>query len=259
MTTLLLIFWVSEIVALASYIYSCWPVRTRVSLFIKMMCSSIFVAYGITLSKVIRGGSGIADSVILLILWALIFGWIGDLLLGLSHQVKSNQSTIEEKDRNLLAQFKNRGILANALGILAFLTGHVLYCVAFLKALQSFGIPLKWYTFLCFALPFILYAILGVTLKLGKHLIPLGVYFVFVSLMFGLSTTLGIGLWNVSHLFALCLMLGSCFFSLSDLGLSLETYGGERFNHLGLRVFRQIAYFTGQMLLASTVLFFKAM
>lgn len=41
MTTLLLIFWVSEIVALASYIYSCWPVRTRVSLLIKMMCSSI--------------------------------------------------------------------------------------------------------------------------------------------------------------------------------------------------------------------------
>ena len=97
---------------------------------------------------------------------------------------------------------------------------------------------------------------MAVKLDLGKHAVPVGIYFVVLAAMLGLAMTLGIQLWHLHRLFGLCLMAGSALFVLADIGLALETYGGDRFHKLGLRITRQIAYFFGQMSLATTILYF---
>lgn len=267
MKLLILAFWVAELLVLAWYIKSCWPVRTRRSLYVKMLCASVFLAYGITLAALIRSGVNVSFAgpnnaelsagantfvqfpagtsttrVVHLILWALGYGWLGDLFLGLSHQVGDG------KDGKKTAM--------NALGVLAFLLGHVLYTVGFGRAIYGYEFGLHWWSILFYLLPVAVYLCIGLGLKLGNHLVPLGVYFLAVGAMFGTAMTLGLSLWSLSHVFSLCLCAGSLFFALGDLLLSLETYGGDRFKKLGLRITRQVAYFTGQMLLATTILFF---
>ena len=282
MRILVLAFWVIEMLALAIYIRSCWPERTRTSFHIKVLCATIFLAYGIVLAGIASWGvnlsfvSGVdtnelsagantfeqfangtgTDRVAHLIIAALAYGWIGDFCLGLAHQIKGGANTAEEKDVDLKSQAKNRKTTVNALGVLAFILGHCLYCVAFGRGIAGYEFGLHWWSAILFALPLIAYGVIGVKLKLGKHLVPLGVYFAAVAAMFGLAMTLGIQLWSLSKAFSLCLMIGATFFALSDLGLSLESYGGERFQSFPLRVCRQIAYFSGQMFLATTILFF---
>ena len=281
MRFLIIAFWVAELAVLAMYIRSCWPERTRRSFYIKILCSTIFLAYGITLAALIRSGvnvafAGTGDSelsaaantflqftngtpttrVVHLIIAALAYGWIGDFCLGLAHQIGTGTDLADEKDLDLRAQATNRKTAANALGVLAFLLGHALYCVAFGRAIAGYEFGMHPWSILLFALPLLAYVIIAVKLKLGKHSVPLGVYYVAISAMFGLAMTLGIELWNVNRVFSLCLMGGSLLFALGDLGLSLETYGGETFKKFSLRAPRQVAYFTAQMLLATTILFF---
>ena len=280
MRMLLIAFWIAEMAALAVYIRSCWPTRTRASFFIKILCASIFLTYGITLAVLVgRGvnvsflqdtdtaelsaaantflqfpGGGLTSRVVHLIIAALAYGFLGDIL---AHQIGGSKETAEEKDVELKAQLKsNKKTAINGLGVLCFILGHVLYCVAFGRALAGYEFSLRWWSVLFFLLPMVVYLFMGIQLKLGKHLIPLAVYFLTVSAMFGLSMTLGIQMWPVSRMFSLCLMIGSLFFTVSDLGLSLETYGGERFRSAGLRVARQVAYFTGQMAMATNILYF---
>lgn len=282
MRMLLIAFWVAELVALGVYIRSCWPTRTRASFFIKILCASIFVTYGITLAVLVgRGvnvsflqdtdtaelsaaantfvqfpGGGLTSRVVHLIIAALVYGWIGDVFLGLAHQIGEGKATAEEKDVALKAQLKNKKTAANGLGVLSFILGHVLYCVAFGRAIVGYDFSLHWWSALFFLLPMVVYLFMGIQLQLGKHLVPLAVYFLAVSAMFGLSMTLAIQMWPVSRMFSLCLMVGSLFFTVSDLGLSLESYGGKRFRSAGLRVLRQVAYFTGQMAMATNILYF---
>ena len=282
MRLLILAFWVAELVALAIYIRSCWPKRTRASFFIKLITAGIFLAYGITLAVLVKRGvnvsflhdldtselsagagtfmqfptGGLTARVVHLIIAALAYGFIGDFFLGLAHQIGNGSGTQSEEDAALQAQIRNRKTAANALGVLAFILGHALYCVAFGRAIYGYEFYIRWYSVVLFLLPLVVYLFMGLQLKLGKTLIPLGIYFLAVSAMFGLAMTLGIQLWPFSRLFSLCLMAGGLFFVCADLGLALESYGGERWKKFPLRAARQFAYFTGQMLLATTILFF---
>lgn len=281
MKLLILAFWVVELLVLAWYIKSCWPVRTRRSFPVKVLCASVFLAYGITLAALIRSGVNVSFAgpntaelsagantfvqfpagtsttrVVHLILWALGYGWLGDVFLGLAHQVSAPKNVEDEKNTDYKDQLKNKKTALNALGVLAFILGHALYCVAFGRAIYGYEFGLHWWSILFYLLPVAAYLCIGLGLKLGKHLVPLGVYFLAVGAMFGTAMTLGVSLWSLSHVFCLSLCAGSLFFAVSDLLLSLETYGGDRFKKFGLRVTRQVAYFTGQMLLATTILFF---
>lgn len=281
MRVLIIVFWVVELLALVVYIRSCWPERTRKSFYLKLLVASIFLVYGITLAVLIRSGinvsfagineggelsagantfleftgGGLTDRVVQLVIAALAYGWIGDFFLGLAHQVDGTSSA-DQKNTDLLEQLADKKTAANALGVLAFILGHGLYCVGFGRAIYGYEFSLHWWSIVLFLLPVLVYLFMGIKLKLGKHLVPLGIYFVAVSAMFGLSMTLGIQLWPVHKPFSLCLMLGSLLFTLSDLGLSLETYGGEKFKKFALRAPRQVAYFVGQMFLATTILYF---
>ncbi len=281
MKIFIIAFWLAELIGLVFYIKSCWPTRTRKSMYLKILVSTIFLVYGILLSVFIRygynvsfaglsggaeqsaaantffefTGGGLTVRVVHLMIAGLAYGWLGDLFLGLAHQVKGAPSS-ESKNEDLHTQLKTKKAAFNGLGVLAFLLGHVLYCVAFGRAIYGYEFSLHWWSIAFFLLPFIGYAYIGIHFNLRKHLVPLFVYFAALSAMFGLAMTLGIQLWAVYKPFAICLIAGSLLFALSDLGLSLETYGGEKFKKFALRAPRQVAYFVGQMLLATTILYF---
>lgn len=275
-------FFLAELIATVWYIRSGWPVRTKSSFYVKILAASIFTVYGILLAVLIGRGVNVSflhnagtnelsaaantfvqfpngtltSRVVHLIIAALVYGWLGDFLLGLAHQIGDGADTAEEKDVDYKDQLKNKKTAVNALGVLSFFLGHVLYAVAFGRALVGYQVGFHWWSILLFLLPLAVYLFIGVKLKLGNHMAPLGAYFVALSAMFGLSMTLGICLIHTSAPFAACLITGSLFFAIADLGLSLESYGGEKFQNFALRAVRQVAYFMGQMLLATTILFF---
>ena len=276
-------FFAAELLATLWYIRSGWPVRTKSSFYVKILAASIFLVYGILLAVLIGRGVNVsflqdadtnelsaaantfvqfpngtlASRAVHLVIAALVYGWLGDFLLGLAHQIGDNVTDTQyEKDVDYKDQLKNKKTAVNAIGVLSFLLGHLLYAVAFGRAIAGYQVGMHWWSVLLFLAPIAVYVFIGVSLKLGNHMVPLGAYFVALSVMFGLSMTLGISMLSASVPFGLCLITGSLFFAFADLGLALESYGGEKFNNLGLRATRQIAYFMGQMLLATTILFF---
>ena len=128
--------------------------------------------------------------------------------------------------------------------------------MAFGRAIYGYEFAIHGWSVIFFALPILVFALLAVKLDFGKHIVPVGIYFVALAAMLGLAMTLGIQLWPLHRLFGLCLSVGSGLFTVANIGLALESYGGDRFHTLGLRVGRQIAYFFGQMSLATTILYF---
>ena len=60
MRVLIIAFWVLELVALALYIHASWPERTRRGFYLKLICSTVFLAYGITLAVLIRYGINVS-------------------------------------------------------------------------------------------------------------------------------------------------------------------------------------------------------
>ncbi len=280
MRVLIIAFWVLELVALALYIRASWPERTRRGFYLKLICSTVFLAYGITLAVLIRyginvsfagsntgelsagantflefAGGGLTDRVVQLVIAALAYGWLGDFFLGYAHRA-GTPADPDLKDADILEQLADKKTAANGLGVLAFILGNALYCVAFGRAIYGYEFSIHPWSAVFFALPILVYALMAFKLDLGKHAVPVGIYFVVLAAMLGLAMTLGIQLLHLHRLFGLCLMAGSALFVLADIGLALETYGGDRFHKLGLRITRQIAYFFGQMSLATTILYF---
>ena len=281
MRVLIIAFWVLELVALAVYVRFSWPERTRKGFYLKLLCSTVFLAYGITLAVLIRyginvsfagsntgelsagantflefTGGGLTDRAVQLIIAALAYGWLGDLFLGYAHRAGTPADPDLKDDATLLEQLADKKTAANTLGILAFILGNGLYCVAFGRAIYGYEFAIHGWSVIFFALPILVFALLAVKLDFGKHIVPVGIYFVALAAMLGLAMTLGIQLWPLHRLFGLCLMVGSGLFTVANIGLALESYGGDRFHKLGLRVGRESAYFFGQMSLATTILYF---
>ncbi|MBQ8926202.1 MAG: hypothetical protein IJ051_08105 [Clostridia bacterium] len=280
MQVLIIAFWVLELLAVLLYIKSCWPERTRKSFYVKLACSSIFMVYAIMLAVLIRYGinvsfagsnagelsagantflefygGGLTDRVVHLVLAALAYGWIGDQFLSYAHVLELEPSK-EVAESVTPEQMTGRKNASNALGILSFFLGNILYCVAFGRAMYGYEAGIHWWSVLFLLVPLLMYVLMAVRMDLGKRLVPAGFYFLSLGVMFAMSMTLGIQLWHIHKLFSACLMVGSVLFTFSDIALALETYGGEKFLKLGLRVTRQIAYFFGQMCLATTILYF---
>ena len=223
MRVLIIAFWVLELVALAVYIRFSWPERTRKGFFLKLICSTVFLAYGITLAVLIRYGINVSFA----------GSNTGELSAG----------------ANTFLEFTGGGLTDRVVQL-------IIAALAFGRAIYGYEFSLHGWSAIFFALPILVFALLAVKLEFGKHLVPVGIYFVALAAMLGLAMTLGIQLWPLHRLFGVCLMVGSGLFAVANIGLALESYGGDRFHKLGLRVTRQIAYFFGQMSLATTILYF---
>ena len=135
MRVLIIAFWVLELVALAVYVRFSWPERTRKGFYLKLLCSTVFLAYGITLAVLIRyginvsfagsntgelsagantflefTGGGLTDRAVQLIIAALAYGWLGDLFLGYAHRAGTPADPDLKDDATLLEQLADKKI-----------------------------------------------------------------------------------------------------------------------------------------------------
>ena len=190
---------------------------------LKGLASACFVILGFLLS----GGSPAAK----LITAGLLLGCIADVLL------------------NLRMVFPKKGQLIFLVGIVVFLSGHILYLIAILKGAAPWWI--------CVIIGVILTALLmkwifaRITAKKAFKIFGI-VYIGAIMLL----NCLAIGNLIVSpSAFTAVFAAGTVLFLLSDIVLILNTFGKE--TRQGLRVMNISLYYLGQLLIALSLLYLR--
>lgn len=188
---------------------------------LKGLASLCFVILGIICSP----GSHLAKLVII----GLVLGCIADVLL------------------NLRWVFKEKGQLIFLVGILVFLSGHILYLAAVL--------PLSANWILCVVIGIILTAVLMVwifkQITAKKAFKIFGVFYIGAIM---LLNCVAIGnLISAPSVFTGLFAAGALFFLVSDIVLILNTFGSE--TKQSLRVTNISLYYIGQLLIALSLKF----
>lgn len=231
-----------EFITVPIFLRYYWPTKSKQSMLFKMISATLFVLCGVFAMKISGNNTPYAT----LMLWGLVFGWFGDLFL---HWLK-----------NVMPIF--------VLGVVAFLTGHIFYVIAFQKAIEKTypgSATFEWYEVLFVAVSVILVTILAVIKGFYKDragmTAGLTVYGVLLLAMFAKTARYAIGEWaygtndNVVAVF-ITVLGGGIFFAVSDilLGYILMFKDEKR----SLRIINIVTYFIAQILLASSILFVRS-
>ncbi len=215
------------------YLKYCWPKKTKKSLVLKMVCSTLFLFAGVSAMQ-----SGGRDSrYARFILLGLCACWLGDFLLHVS----------------------SKDVFFGA-GAVGFLSGHVLYIIAFYIALHdlfgqtAFFSPVEviaYFSILLITAGSVYHA----KLPLGKMKYIMLPYVATITLMMVKAWWLGIRLLgsrapHARSAFAL-LALGSCSFVLSDSLILYLRYRKEA--GFPVKVVNITTYFGAQLALAGSI------
>ncbi len=215
-----------------------WPDKCKESLIFKMLSSTMFVLCGYFAIKI--DGSTNYDK---LILWGLIFGWLGDLLL---HAL-------------------TKKMLPFILGVVAFLTGHVFYIIALQKAIDS-EFPaqktFEWYEFVA-VIAIVLLVVLCTNIKnLFKTKAAMGAGLVFYGIFLALMlvkalryviSVINYGVSDDMVMISVTVGVGAILFALSDISLGIILSGDSV--KRSMRIFNILTYYVAQLLLAASVFF----
>lgn len=226
---------VLEFVFVPLFIKYGWPDKCVKSLTTKMISSTLFVLLGVLASQISSNGTPYAK----LIIWGLVFGWLGDLFLHL----------LSDK------------VIYFAIGVVAFLAGHVFYIAAFQKAIYATypdASVFTWYEILAAVLVCAAVAFICIYKKLDipKYLmVGVAVYALTIVLMLMKALRYTIGEWaygmndNMVLIF-LTVALGGFLFVLSDgsLGYMHAVKKTQK-----IRIFNLTTYYIAQVLLACSI------
>lgn len=188
---------------------------------LKGLASLCFVILGLLASP----GTHLAN----LCVWGLVLGCVADVML------------------NLRYVFKEKGQLIFLVGILVFLSGHVMYLAAIL--------PLSPSWILCFAIGAVLTALLMIWIfKRISAKMAFKIFGVFYLGAIVILNCVAIGnLFAGFSAFTGLFAAGALFFLVSDIVLILNTFGAE--TKQSLRVTNITLYYIGQLLIATSLLF----
>lgn len=214
-----------------------WPKKTKKSLLLKMICSTLFLAVGV-LAIVL---SGAFSRYAVWILCGLACSWLGDFLLHVSGKLHFF-----------------------LLGLVSFLVAHIFYVVAFCDALRR-TFPqagfFNLYECLCIAAVVLFGVAAARRLEIhpGRAKLPAFFYMCVLVTMMVKASSLGIrcliaGL-PLCGAAAAVLIVGSLCFVLSDATLAMLNFGPRK--TFPLKCFNIGTYYAAQVLLASTILFFN--
>lgn len=166
-----------------------------------------------------------------LVLAGLILGCIADILL------------------NLRWVFKEKGKLIFLVGILVFLSGHIVYLAAILPMAQSWVI--------CFVIGIILTAGLMkwifTKITAEKAFKIFGVFYIGAIVL--MNCVAISNLITVPSAFTALFAAGAALFLISDIVLILNTFGPE--SKFSLRITNLSLYYLGQLLIALSLLYLK--
>lgn len=215
-----------------------WPDKCKKSLATKMIAATMFVLSGIFAMLISGNDSQYAK----LILLGLVFGWLGDLFLHL----------LTDK------------MVYFAIGVVAFLTGHVFYIIAFTKAARITypnASNISWYEvvigILAFAMVFVFAKVIK-KLKTKWYMIAgIGLYALTIITMLVKALRYTIGEWlygTNDHMVMIfvTVALGAILFVLSDGSLGVILAGKK---NKYLRMFNLVTYFAAQCLIAASIFF----
>ncbi len=227
-----------EFITVSSFLKYYWPQKCKQSMLFKMISATLFVLCGICAVKISGNNTPYAD----LIIWGLAFGWLGDLLL---HWLSDK-------------------MWIYALGVVAFLTGHIFYIIAIQKAIIT-TYPathtFEWYEIVFVAVVTIAVTILAICKGFYKDragiTAGLTAYGVMLLAMLAKTARYAIGEWaygtndNMVAVF-ITVLGGGILFAISDilLGYIIMFKDKKRI----LRIINIVTYFAAQILLASSIL-----
>ena len=225
----------AEIFALRHYIKIMYPKIGWNTLTSKALCSLIFVVTAITAQAFSDGGIMMNT-----MLAAFICSFFGDVFLHVYPKLGSE-------------------IVNYALGGVSFLSGHILYIISFANAEKGFDLPenilaiqLATAAVLCVAVN-ILMRVFG--LKLGKvFTVPVIIYSFALMIMVVKAVTLGIMFFASGEgiIPAFIISVGAVSFAASDIVLASDFFTGGK--DLKKKVANMVLYYSGQMLLATSLL-----
>lgn len=214
-----------------------WPKKIKKSLLLKMICSTLFIVVGVLSILLSQEFSRYA----VWILCGLVFSWLGDFFLHVSSKLHFF-----------------------LIGLFSFLTAHIFYVIAFCTALQhtfpevGFFNP---YECLCIAVIVLFGAVASRKLQIhpGRVTIPAFLYMCILVTMMVKASSLGIRCLiagtPLCGAAAAVLIVGSLSFVLSDATLAMLNFGPQK--TFPLKCFNIGTYYGAQVLLASTILFFR--
>lgn len=218
------------------FIRAQWPRKTRKSLILKMICSSLFVAIGVT--AMIGGRNYSVYAILMVIGFSLC--WLGDLFLHVS-----------PKERYFF------------LGLACFLIGHLFFASAYFIAVTDMfpeATFFDWREMLAIAVLLLVGVAvqrLTMTHRLGKATVPVLIYAAALITMFVKSCSLGIryGLSDLPYNWCICVLLcaGAGLFVISDSTLVYINF--DKRKNFPLKAVNLVTYFGAQVLLASSLLF----
>lgn len=225
----------AECVCVPVFLKYYWPGRCKKSFIYKTIGAALFVLCGFLCVKISGNNTPYAS----LMIWGLIFGFFGDIFL----------HSIQNKSWHFVV------------GFLSFLVGHIVYIVAFWKAISKSPV-FTWYELVAtFALLAIMLAIM-LKMKIFEGKKPLLIAFaaygfiLFTMLTKGLRYAIGeVAYGTNDHMLGIALTvgLGAVLFTVSDVILGFTIPMGKT-----TRLVRNInigTYFAAQILLGLSILF----
>ena len=231
---------VIEVPLVALFLKYFWPDRCKQSFITKTFCSLIFVLCGVFAAKETGNNTLYADYMI----WGLVFGMIGDLLL---HAITTS-------------------MIPPILGVVAFLVGHIFYIMALQRAIYTTAFSsgaFVWYEILIVLALLAVAVIYGIKTnafkRKGAMAYGLLAYGAVLATMLAKAVRLVVdiiafGVNDNMVMIAVTIGLGAVLFVLSDLSLGIILTDDNPVKR-GMRIFNITTYYAAQVLLAASIFF----
>lgn len=224
-----------QFILVPKYVRAMWPNKTKKSLMLKTICSTLFLIAA-AMSMIIAENTSTYS---FLILGGLIMSWIGDFLLHVSPKT-----------------------VYFLFGISSFFCGHIFYIAAYLKIQHEFFPELPIFSFaeiitIAAVVVIGIISAFGTSVRPGKKTVPAVIYACILSSMMVKAVFLAvrIGMSGIPLCIpaAVVLAVGAVSFFMSDTSLAFIYFSKHK--NYKLKCFNMATYYTAQMLLAMTILF----
>lgn len=231
---------VLEVALVPLFLKYYWPDRTKKSFATKTVCSLLFCLCGVFAMQHADNNTLFAEYM----LWGLILGAVGDLLL---HSL-------------------TKVIYPFVVGVIAFFTGHIFYIMAFQRAIYTTypgSNVLEWYEIAAVIFIEVLiavYVLIKKTYKTKPHLVALAtIYGAMLTAMLAKAARYVIGefLYGTNDhmvMITVTVLLGALLFFVSDFILIFILKSDEPIKK-SMRIVNIITYYVAQVLLAASIFF----
>lgn len=235
---------IAECALVPLFLHYYWPTKNKYSFTTKTIASVLFIICGLLVSKISGNNTLYADFII----WGLVFGCVGDVML---HSLA-----------NKMWHF--------AVGVVAFLVGHVFYIIAIQKAIFATypgSNAIEWYEvvlvvlLLSFVIAFCIYR--KEFQKNAPRAVGLLVYGSILGFMFVKAWRYAIGeiVYGTNDnmaMVAFTIGVGATLFIISDLILGYIISQGEGNTKRGMRIVNIVTYYVAQILIACSIFFVES-